>query len=258
MAVSLSVSDAAHVEEVERLASNVEGWLSAVEGRLLYELARDVDAAACIVEIGSWKGRSTVWLAAGAKAGRGARVVAIDPHQGSSLHAEGESTEHALRRNLHLALVSEQVDVVVDTSEGAVDGWDRPIGLLWIDGDHAYESVRRDFLLWEGYVADGGIVALHDTLFWDGPGRVVSEYLEREHRYSGLGYAHTITYASRRLSPTAGQLFRKRIAIVARNVHGVGVRAYADNRFRLGDLVDASRRRKASRRGDLPRSSGDE
>ena len=240
------MSDVARIDDVEGLASSVEGWLSRVEGRLLYELARVTDPATCIVEIGSWKGRSTIWLAAGAKAGLGARVVAIDPHEGSSLHTGGESTEDALRGNLELAGVSDRVDVLVSTSEAAAGHWSRPIGLLWIDGDHAYESVRRDFLLWEGQVVDGGIVALHDTLFWDGPGRVVSESLERSRRFSDLGWAHSITYATKRLHPSTRQLLRKRLAVPRRHLYGVGVRAYAENRFHVGDLVDRRRRRNAS------------
>lgn len=245
MAVPVSVKGLAP-DEVERLASDVEGWLSRVEGRVLYELAHNVDPDSCIVEIGSWKGRSTIWLAAGAKAGLGARVVAIDPHEGSALHSDGESTEHALRQNLDVAGVSDQVDVVVGTSEAAAERWSRPIGLLWIDGDHAYESVRRDFLLWEGNVVDGGIVALHDTLFWDGPGRVVSESLERSRGFSDLGWVHSITYATKRAHPTAGQLVRKRVAIPRRHLYGVGVRAYAENRFHIGDLLDAWRRRRTA------------
>jgi predicted O-methyltransferase YrrM len=249
------VNDASHAGEVERHASSVEGWLTSVEGRLLYELARQADPATYIVEIGSWKGRSTIWLAAGAKAGLGARVVAIDPHGGTSLHSTGEGTEGELRRNLDAAGVSDQVDVLVATSEAAVEGWNRPIGLLWIDGDHAYESVRRDFRAWEGHIVDGGIVALHDTVFWDGPGRIVSEYLERLRRYSSLGWAHNITYATKRLNPTVGQLLQKRLAIVRRHLYGVGVRAYADNRVHYADLLDEVRRWKKAVRGEktLPR-----
>lgn len=258
MVSSLSVNDASDVDAVERLASSVEGWLSGIEGRLLYELARHADPMTCIVEIGSWKGRSTIWLAAGAKTGFGARVVAIDPHEGTSLHSKGESTERDLRRNLDAAGVSDQVDVVVATSEVAAEGWIRPIGLLWIDGDHAYESVRRDFLLWEGHIVDGGMVALHDTLFWNGPGRIVTEYLERLRRFSGLGWAHNITYARKRLNPTVGELLRKRLAVARRYLYGVGVRAYADNRVHYADLLDGIRRWKKAVRGGAPRISKDD
>jgi predicted O-methyltransferase YrrM len=87
-------------EDVDRAVTLVEGWLEPGEGRLLYRLAAEADPAGCIVEIGSWHGRSTIWLAAGAQAGRGARVVAIDPHSGTYLRPEGETTQAVLRANL--------------------------------------------------------------------------------------------------------------------------------------------------------------
>ena len=239
------------IGEVETLTSGIEGWLSKAEGRLLYELARSADRRGCIVEIGSWKGRSTVWLASGAKAGLGARVVAIDPHRDSSLHSAGESTEHDLRRNLELAKVSDQADVVVATSEDAAVSWNRPISLLFIDGEHDYESVRRDLLLWEGHVVDGGVVALHDTLFWEGPRRVVSEFFGRMPRYSSLGYGGTITYARRTLRPTMRDRVMKRIALLDCYFYGVRVRAYADNRFGYADLQDGLVRRTGSIRHRL-------
>lgn len=238
------------IDDVERIASGIDGWLSEIEGRRLYELARHVDPATCIVEIGSWQGKSTVWLAAGARAGLGAGVVAIDPHEASALHADGESTEQALRRNLELAGVTEGVEVVVATSEEAVVGWKRPIGLLWIDGDHSYESVRRDFLLWEGHVVERGVVALHDTVDWDGPRQVVSRYLKGSSQYIGLAYADTITHATRRSRPTASELLRKRLSIVERSLYEVRVRAYDENRFHFADVLDIVNRRGRRRRRD--------
>jgi predicted O-methyltransferase YrrM len=244
------------IEELEVFTSQVDGWLSEVEGRLLYDLAYQADPAGAIVEIGSWQGKSTVWLAAGAKAGRGARVVAIDPHQGSALHAGGENTELALRANLEEAAVADQVDVVVATSEKAAESWNAPISLLWIDGDHEYESVKRDFLLWEGNVVEAGVVALHDTLFWEGPGRVVSEYVERLDRFIDLGYAHTIAYATIRHHPTSRQRARKRVSIAARHAYGLRVRAYSDNRFHVADLIDGLVRARRVVRDRLRRSPG--
>lgn len=250
------MTGAAAIDEVEQLVSGVEGWLSGIEGRLLYEFARHVNPAAAVVEIGSWKGKSTIWLAAGAKAGLRARVFAVDPHEGSSLHSGSESTEGVLRRNLQAAGVSDDVEVLVMSSEVAEERWQGPIGLLWIDGDHEYEGVRRDFELWEKHLVEGAIVALHDTVFWDGPRRVVSEFLERLPRYSALGHADDITYATKRLQPTMRQRLRKRLEIVDLHLYGVRTRAYADNRFHLADLIDAlSRRRGAPPRRELPARS---
>src|SRR5688500_2728947 len=95
-------------EDVDRLVADVEGWFGLEEGRLLYRLAFEADPAGAIVEIGSWHGRSTIWLAAGAAAGRGASVIAIDPHHGTHLRPDGHSTELALRENLERAGLAAQ------------------------------------------------------------------------------------------------------------------------------------------------------
>lgn len=61
-------------------ANDIEGWLADVEGALLYSLARKCNANGVIVEIGSWKGKSTIFIAKGSEAGQRVRVYAIDPH----------------------------------------------------------------------------------------------------------------------------------------------------------------------------------
>lgn len=230
-------------EHVEGLVAGVDGWLGPLEGRLLYGLAAEADPAGCIVEIGSWQGRSAIWLAAGAKAGRGARVVAIDPHTGTHLRAEGETTEHALRENLERAGVADQVDVVVATSEGAAAGWTRPVSLLWIDGDHEYESARRDFRLWEPHLLPHGVVALHDTFVWKGPERVVREEMIASRRYTSFVHAETTTAARRcgRLSPRAA--LSRRVGLVRRAAYGVRLRAYDANMLGYASVRDVFARR---------------
>ncbi len=223
----------------EDLTSEIGGWLGHEEGRLLYELAASADPAGCIVEIGSWHGRSTIWLAAGAAAGRGARVVAIDPHSGTPLRAEGETTEPVLRANLERARLRDRVEVVVGTSESVAVGWSRPISLLWIDGDHEYESVRRDLALWEPHLLPGGFVALHDTFVWEGPERVVRESLIWSRRYAGFRHAETTTAARRcePLSPAAD--LARRLAILRRTLYGIRLRAYDADRYGFARVRDA-------------------
>jgi predicted O-methyltransferase YrrM len=225
-------------DDLEALTSDVDGWLHPDECRLLYELGREADPAGVIVEIGSWQGKSTICLAAGAMAGRGARVVAIDPHRGTSLHGEDETTEPALRRNLERAGVADQVEVVVATSEEAEVGWERPVSLLWIDGDHAYESAKNDLGTWEGHVMPGAAVAMHDTFLEEGPERVVRERLIGSRRYTGFRYAATITAATKRERVSgAGELARL-TSVLKRNLYGMRLRAYSGNALRYRDLHD--------------------
>lgn len=40
---------------------------------------------------------------------------------------------------------------------------DKPFDFAFIDGDHTYEGVRADWLLWSPLVRPGGLVAFHDT-----------------------------------------------------------------------------------------------
>lgn len=238
-----STGGALRPEDLDRALADVAGWFGPEEGRLLYRLAAAADPQGAIVEIGSWHGRSTIWLAAGAGAGLGARVVAIDPHRGTDLRSEGETTEPALRRNLARAGVADQVDVVVATSEAAAAEWRRPVSLLWIDGDHDYESAVRDLDLWEPHLLPGAWVALHDTFVWPGPERVVRERLARSRSYTGFAFAETTTAARRCewLGPRG--LLTRRAGLLRRSLYGIRLRAYDRNTLGYARLRDALGRR---------------
>jgi predicted O-methyltransferase YrrM len=227
------------VDEIDRIVLDVHGWLDPFEGRLLFRLAQEADPAGAIVEIGSWQGRSTIWLAAGAKAGRGARVAAVDPHRGTYLREGDETTEPALRRNLARAGVDDQVDVIVATSEAAAATWERPVSLLWIDGDHEYESVRRDLLRWEEHLLPSAVVALHDTFMWPGPERVVDELLVGSRRYRNFEYADTTTAARRCERLTGRQVLALQGEVIRRKLYGIRLRAYDANRFGYARFRDA-------------------
>lgn len=183
------------------------------------------------MEIGSWKGKSTICLAAGAKEGKNVRVAAIDPHCASYVHAPGQTTEQELRRNLYLAGLDEKVDVIVATSEEACARWNHPVSLLWIDGDHRYESVKLDFMLWSPHLVEGGIVAFHDTFVWPGPERVVSEFLVRATSWCDLRYVGTVTYATKSAKLGCRQLARKCLQAALRSFHGVRLRGGMPKRF---------------------------
>ena len=143
-----------------------------------------VPASGTIVEIGSFKGKSTVML--GSLAGRYGlgRVVAIDPHAG--LGYLGVETPHQdptydqFLSSLKAARVEEHVEVRRSFSREVAVGWDRPIRLLWIDGDHSYQGCKEDFELFSPYLVEGAVVALHDTLnAFEGPIRVFVEQILR-------------------------------------------------------------------------------
>lgn len=171
--------------------AGVEGLLEDREGLCLYVLARRCARIGNIVEIGSWKGRSTWFLARGLEdAGSPHRVVAIDPHL--------EGTREDFEATIARAGIAARVDSRITYSHEVAPSFDEPVGLLWIDGDHSYDAVRRDFDDWFPRLAVGGWIAFHDTVnHWYGPTRLVRELLAHRDDLERVGVIGTITFARR-------------------------------------------------------------
>jgi len=190
--------------EVRARVQAIAGMISDSEGRYLYMLAKRCGGN--IVEIGSWEGMSTVYLALGSKAGGGGRVFAIDPHGGTSGCHEAygvEDTEPIFRENIKRAGVDDIATPLVMKSEEAAEGWTKePISLLWIDGAHDYENVKKDFLLWEPYLKENGVIAFHDALYTLGynyPGirKVMCKYIFQSNRFSKVHFCGSIVCATK-------------------------------------------------------------
>lgn len=191
----------AAVRAVRDRVADVEGWLTDAEGALLFELAR-ASRGGAIVEIGSWKGRSTIWLAEGSRAGMGAAVVAIDPHTGSDEHQaddEEVDTFAEFRANLAAAEVEDLVRPERTTSVEAARHIDEPVGLLFIDGAHDRDAVGADIDAWFPKLAPHGVVAFHDvTASWPGVSAAIGEHLVAPGRVDRLRFVHSIVYARKR------------------------------------------------------------
>lgn len=172
------------IQSIKQFVCEIRGWLSDREGEFLYSLAKQVPRGRVIVEIGSWQGKSTIWLAKGSLAGNKNSVYAVDPHCGDETHlSEGEAnTEDIFRENIHKAGVDHIVVPLVMKSEEAVRGWRKDIGLLWIDGSHEYEDVKRDFQLWEPYLRHRSFIAFHDRDH-PGPLKVIREYIFNSNKF---------------------------------------------------------------------------
>jgi hypothetical protein len=109
----------------------------------------------------------------------------------------GESLAH-LRSNLEKHGVAELVEFHQGYAAELARQWNRPLRLLWIDGDHTYEGAKSDFDLFSPFVSEGGIVALHDVLHGgDGPLRVVMEDLLLSKKYGAAGFCGSIAWAQR-------------------------------------------------------------
>lgn len=184
----------------------VEGWLTDAEGMLLHELARSCTGRGAIVEVGSWKGRSTVWLARGSRAGAGARVFAVDPHTGSEEHhlEFGEvNTLSEFRHNISQAGAASFVEAIVATSEVASAEFSGAVELAFIDGAHDYESVRSDINAWFPKLVIGGVVAFHDTISqWPDVMRAIRMELVDPGLVDRVQFVHSILYARKREHPS--------------------------------------------------------
>jgi predicted O-methyltransferase YrrM len=171
----------------ERLAA-IEGFLHPLEGYALLLLAEQGPGAGSVVEIGSYMGRSTSFLALGVKRASRPPVVAVDHFGGSPEHQAGASHEskvlvaegttyNQFLRNLEIAGVAEHVRPIRAGSREASRGWQEPIRLLFIDGDHSYEASREDFAAWSPQVEGSGLIAFHDIGAWPGVTRFYEELL---------------------------------------------------------------------------------
>jgi predicted O-methyltransferase YrrM len=171
------MSDFAPVKE---LIKDVPGWLSDEEGEALYELAQECTGKGMIVEIGSWKGKSTICLGLGSRAGNAVRVFAVDPHAD---YRHGE-----FKDNIERAGIADLVTPVQGLSQQVADDFHEPIELLFVDGSHDEDDVREDFEKWVPKVVDRGTVAFHDTTWHDGPRKVVAEKIFGSHQFRDVRF----------------------------------------------------------------------
>jgi predicted O-methyltransferase YrrM len=157
------------LQAVLTLTAGVEGWMSDDQGARLYAAAARCPAGGRIVEIGSFRGRSTIVLASAA--GDDVEVVAIDPHAGNDRGpreitgyvAQAAGDRAAFEANLRRAGVAGRVRHVAAFSDAAHDAVESPIDILYIDGAHRFGPARADIRDWGRRVADGGTVLIHDS-----------------------------------------------------------------------------------------------
>jgi predicted O-methyltransferase YrrM len=214
-------------QKVKPLIADVPGWLTDEEGAALYELAKRCDGRGVIVEIGSWKGKSTIWLASGSRRGAGVKVYAIDPHTAESDNLATQSavpTFAEFTENVRAAGVDDLVVPLVATSAEAARDFDRPVELIFIDGAHDYPSVALDLELWFPKVVDGGTIAFHDTVAWEGPRRLVAERLFRGRWARHARFVDSTTLAEKVACNSVGDRLRNRYVLALKHICDAGSR----------------------------------
>lgn len=164
--------------------SDLRGLVPEEVGDALRSLAAEVPADLAIVEVGSHRGKSTAYLAAGAKDGHGAPVFAVDAWDlpGNVYGKHGYSApivREEFEAQLRAVRLWSRVTPIRGFSQEVASTWTGPpIGLLFIDADHSEKAVRADVAAWQGHVAAGGLIVLDDLDTPRNPGvRVVADDL---------------------------------------------------------------------------------
>ena len=158
----------------------IKGFLAQDEAEALYAQASLASALGPVLEIGSYCGKSTIYLGLACRAEH-STVFALDHHRGSEEHQQGEffhdpelfdsgegvvDTFKEFRRNITRAGLNDVVVPVVAGSEAAARHWQTPLGMVFIDGGHSLEAALTDYRCWMPHLMRGGILAIHD-LFAD-------------------------------------------------------------------------------------------
>lgn len=155
-------------EDLLSIMKSVEGWISPGEDAELYAVALGCQKDHVIVEIGSWKGLSTIIMATASKRSNGVQIYAVDPHHGGNQgipSAASIPTLDAFMANIRKYGVENLVTPIVNVSEYAAKYIlkNKKVGVVFIDATHTYEEAKKDFGLWYPILAVGGTMVFHDS-----------------------------------------------------------------------------------------------
>jgi MMP 1-O-methyltransferase len=158
-------------------AEAARGFMPPDEGLALHDAAVSTAVDGPYLEIGSYCGKSAIYLGAAART-RGTVLFSVDHHRGSEENQPGwEYHEPDLvdpavgridtlpffRRTIHDAGLEDVVIAAVADSPTLARFWETPLAFLFIDGGHGREPAHRDYELWTPKVAAGGTLAIHDV-----------------------------------------------------------------------------------------------
>lgn len=229
---------------------SVEGYLAPNEIRFLALLGACPTARGDILEIGSFKGKSTIILAKAAALADGATVNAVDPmtapcETDPTLGTQDSSLED-FKRNVVTAGVEDRVRLHQMFSKELASEWNEPLRLLWIDGDHTYAGTKVDFDGFAPHLVDKSIIAIHDTLHeFEGGARVYLESVLRSPNFGACGFCGSIAWAQFHVDPKdAERHASKKQALAARverllpylgrgELHGLTKKMYKIARWRI-------------------------
>jgi len=156
--------------------SEIKGFLDEEEGLKLFELAKEACSIGSCLEIGSFCGKSTLYIGSACKL-MGRTLFSIDHHRGSEEQQPGQLYFDAdlfdnksgmidsfpyFRAVIERAGLSEVVVPMVAMSSVVAKDWATPLSLVFIDGGHSYDAVFTDYKCWHKHLLPGGFMAFHD------------------------------------------------------------------------------------------------
>ncbi len=159
------------------VARAAKGFMPEREGLSLQQVGVQAGAVGPLLEIGSYCGKSAVYLGSAAREA-GTVLFTVDHHHGSEENQAGwehhdpevvdprtgrMDTLPFLRRTIEDAGLADVVIPVIGDSPTVGRHWRTPVGLLFIDGGHALDVAMTDYRVWSGFVAPGGLLAIHDV-----------------------------------------------------------------------------------------------
>ena len=163
--------------DLVRAARSARGFMPHDEGLCLYQTVLEITVQGPIVEVGSYCGKSAIYMGAAA-AETGSVVFTIDHHRGSEEmqegweHHDGEVVNRdtgridslpALRRNLEETGLEGSVVPIVGDSRLVASHWETPVSMVFIDGGHGPIPAHADYDDWASKIAPGGFLAIHDV-----------------------------------------------------------------------------------------------
>ena len=164
-------------EALFAFADAIRGFMPPDEGRALHNHASTVAVEGPFLEVGSYCGKSTVYLGAAA-CQRGRLLFAVDHHRGSEENQPGWEwhepdlvdpasglidTLPEFRRTIRDSGLDGTVVAVVGDSPSVAAAWGTPLALLFIDGGHGVEPAHADYQGWVPHLAEGGTLLIHDV-----------------------------------------------------------------------------------------------
>lgn len=178
------------LQPLHDITANVQGWLSPGEGEALFRFAMESPGGP-FLEVGSYCGKSTIYLAYAAQECR-THVIAVDHHHGSEeMKSQREAYNRSVvdpftdthdtllhfRHTIHQAGFDDFVVPVVASSMVAAQILPGPFGLVFIDADHSYAGTKNDYEVWSRKLMYGGFMIFHDVSI-PGISRVVDEAID--------------------------------------------------------------------------------